>query len=138
MFGLNRGQLKNGLIVAFVIFLITQVSKELNDGRLEQDEVEAEDLAASLIRKGRIGSPREPKAVGGPRGDPSNAAIKKEREEFRKKREDLEREREVSLRFVGGNNYCKSVTAINQKQSKESLQKSLWYICCMWFCCSGK
>lgn len=95
-FGLNRGQLKNVLILAFIIFLTVEVTRELNNEQYYEQ--------ASLVKGGRVsggkrgsGLVRGDSGAGGGDyvgGEYGAKFLKNEKDQLRREREDLEKEKE--------------------------------------------
>ena len=110
MFGLSRGQLKNGLILAFVIFLVSQVSKELNQDFevLEKSNqilpnLKNNERISNLVQQRKnpvqldkplVGGKGKKGPNAGPKGE-NGEKLRKERLELKKQKEELLKERDA-------------------------------------------
>lgn len=101
MFGLSRGQLKNGLILAFVIFLVSQVSKEMSqdfETSGMNNQILPNERASNLVKpKKSLVQIDNPLAGKGKKvADEKGEKLRKERLDLKKQKEALEKERDVS------------------------------------------
>ena len=78
MFGLNKSQLKNGLILALIIFLVSQVFKEYNSALIDGEEDYLDDLNDTPVM------PVQPKSRGKVKRSPKKqAAVNPDESEVR-------------------------------------------------------